>query len=442
MYARWVSGAETVDDAASMGPLPATALPGAVCIAIAGEPRMRAAPIDRGRLVLGREGGLGIDDERASREHAELRWAGGQFTVRDLGSKNGTFVDGVQAEQPITAMPGAVVRIGRSLVLLVADVRPFDRVRETAMAAGELVIGPHLQLALDEVGRSAARGETLALRGESGSGKELAARTYHAASGRATGPFVALNCAAIPEGVAERVLFGAKKGAFSGAVADAEGSLVTADQGTLFLDEVAELVPAVQAKLLRVLETREVLALGATRARPIDLRVVVATHRDLRAEVAAGRFREDLYFRVGRPCVVLPPLRERREEIPWLVARACSSVRAGLVVQTQLLEACCTRPWPGNVRELLAELRHAAGEAVGQGADRVGLEHLAEDAGLPIASPPSESEAAVAERTLDRAAIEAALQRCGANVSAAARELGLHRTQLYRLMKRHGLAEG
>jgi transcriptional regulator of acetoin/glycerol metabolism len=186
---------------------------------------MRAAAMDRGRLVIGREGDLTVDDERASREHAELRRSGGRFTVRDLGSKNGTFVDGVLTEGATPAAPGAIVRVGRSLVLLVADVRSFDRVREADMAGGELVVGPHLLAALGEVERTAMRGDTLALRGESGSGKELAARRYHAASGRSDGPFVALNCAAIPEGVAERVLFGAKKGAFSGAVADADGSI-------------------------------------------------------------------------------------------------------------------------------------------------------------------------------------------------------------------------
>jgi transcriptional regulator with GAF, ATPase, and Fis domain len=409
---------------------------------------MRAAPMDRGRLVIGREGDLAVDDERASREHAELRHSAGpsrpggpcrQFTVRDLGSRNGTFVDGVQTDGETVAAPGAIVRVGRSLVLLASDVRPFDTLREAEMGSGDVIIGPHLRAALAELDRTAMRGDTLALRGESGSGKELAARRYHAASGRDGGPFVALNCAAIPEGVAERVLFGAKKGAFSGAVADADGSIVAADKGTLFLDEIAELVPAVQAKLLRVLESREVLALGATRSRSVDVRIVVATHRDLRAEVAAGRFREDLYFRVGRPVVVLPPLRERREEIPWLVARAVAAVREGLAVHTALLEACCTRPWPGNVRELLAEARHAAGEAVACGAERVGIEHLADEAGLPIMPTGAAAEVDADEGGLDRAAIEAALSRSRANVSAAARELGLHRTQMYRLMKLHGI---
>jgi transcriptional regulator of acetoin/glycerol metabolism len=435
-----VRGEETVDDALSAAPVGSAPLPGAVWIACAGAPRMRAVAMDRKRLVIGREGDLAVDDERASREHVEVRLGTGpsrQFSVRDLGSRNGTFVDGVKAEGETSASPGAIVRLGRSLVLLCADVRPFDAVREADMGGGDFTIGPHLRAALGEVERTATRGDTLALRGESGAGKELAARRYHAASGREGGPFVALNCAAIPEGVAESVLFGAKKGAFSGAVADTDGSIVAASGGTLFLDEIAELVPAVQAKLLRVLETREVLALGATRARAVDVRIVVATHRDLRAEVAAGRFREDLYFRVARPVVVLPPLRERREEIPWLVARAAAKVRDGLAVHTALLEACCTRPWPGNVRELIAEVRHAAGEAIARGAERVGVEHLAEDAGLPIVETAALAEAA--ERSLDRAAIEDALARSHANVSAAARELGLHRTQLYRLMKRHGI---
>ena len=145
--------------------------------------------------------------------------------------------------------------------------------------------------------------------------------TRHATAPESNAPFVAVNCAAIPEGLAERLLFGARKGAYSGATADAEGYIQAANRGTLFLDEIAELDPLVQAKLLRVLETREVLPLGASRAKKVDIGICAASHRRLRDEVTAGRFREDLYFRIGRPEVQIPPLRERLDEIPWFVAR-------------------------------------------------------------------------------------------------------------------------
>ena len=150
------------------------------------------------------------------------------------------------------------------------------------------------------------------MRGESGSGKELASASFSRAASRGgASPFIGVNCAAVPAGLAERLLFGARKGAFSGATGDVQGYIQAADGGTLFLDEVAELDLRVQAKLLRVLETREVLPLGATRAERVELRVCVAAHADLAEQVTAGRFREDLYYRVGRPVVRIPPLRER-----------------------------------------------------------------------------------------------------------------------------------
>src|SRR5262249_28524018 len=156
---------------------------------------------------------------------------------------------------------------------------------------------------------------------ESGSGKELAARAFHGYGGRGDQPFVAVNCAAIPEGLAERLLFGAKKGAYSGATADAEGYVSTANGGTLLLDENAQLDAAVQAKLLRVLETKGVMARGDWTPRPVDVRVCSGPHKSLREGVAKGRSREDLYFRMGRPEVSIPPICDRLEEIPWLVAR-------------------------------------------------------------------------------------------------------------------------
>ncbi len=430
---------ETIDDRVLAGDTAAPPIPGVVAIAIVGTPRMLAVPLQRGRLVLGREGDLRIDDERASREHAEVRRDAGGFCVRDLGSRNGTFVDAQRCDTTRVG-DGAVIRIGRSLALLLDDVRVFDGLDESRLIQGEHVIGPHLARALDPVARAAARGDSVMLQGESGSGKELAARHYHAATGRARGPFVAINCAAIPEGVAERVLLGAKKGAYSGATADADGSIVAAHGGTLFLDEIAELHPAVQGKLLRVLETREVVPLGATRANPVDVRICAASHRDLRAEVAAGRFREDLYFRIGRPSLAIPPLRARKEEIPWLLARTVAAIDRSLAIDPTLIEACCLRSWPGNVREFVAEVRRAAADALDRGAASVTASDLAPDAGTPIAASPGP---ATAEREPARAStreeLAAVLQRCGDNVSATARALGMHRTHLYRLLRRHGL---
>src|SRR5262249_47131898 len=196
------------------------------------------------------------------------------------------------------------------------------------------------------------------------------------AGASAGGPLVAVNCATIPEALAERLLFGARKGAFSGADADSDGYIQEADGGTLFLDEVAELSLAVQAKLLRVLETREVLPLGASKPRKIELRFCSATHRDLRAHVAAGKLREDLYFRIATPRVTVPPLRERPEEIPWLLQAEVSRIAPSLALHVSVVETCLLRGWPGNVREILAEIRSAAQTALSAESQRLEARHL------------------------------------------------------------------
>jgi DNA-binding NtrC family response regulator len=226
--------------------------------------------------------------------------------------------------------------------------------------------------------RLAASDLPVLIAGETGAGKENAAFAVHAWSRRAAGPFVAINCAAIPENLVESELFGYEKGAFSGAAAPKPGLLETATGGTVFLDELGEVPLAVQAKLLRVLETKRVARLGAVRDREVDLRVVGATHRDLEDEVRHGRFREDLFFRLAAATVVLPPLRDRPREIP-LLARAfldaaCARMgRPTLTPTAALLRFMARYRWPGNVRELKHAMEYAAAAAEGARAD---VDHL------------------------------------------------------------------
>jgi transcriptional regulator with PAS, ATPase and Fis domain len=255
----------------------------------------------------------------------------------------------------------------------------------------------------------------------------------------ASAPFVAVNCAAVPEGLAERLLFGARRGAYSGAATDQAGYIQAADGGTLFLDEIAELDLRVQAKLLRVLETREVLPLGATRPEPVELRVCVAAHANLREEVRAERFREDLYYRVGRPEVLIPPLRERVDELSWLIAAEVARVDPALKVSVRLVEACALRPWPGNVRELLGEARRAAHRALSAGKAEVGEEELALEAGERLSDRPAKdpgAEARIITLQDDETKIAAALAESGGNVTQAARTLGVHRNQLRRWLSK------
>jgi transcriptional regulator with PAS, ATPase and Fis domain len=413
-------------------------LPGLVLIFACGRPRLIPILLSKGTIELGRDGmaALGFSDSRISRNHARVTFDGDRWAVEDIESRNGTYVDGALVRQRISGDALRIVRIGRIVFLLRKDIKSFEN-RAVEIRSG-LVVGPTLRLTFDEIARAARAGDTLHLNGESGVGKELAARLFHTEGPGRRGPFVAVNCAAIPHGVAERLLFGAVRGAFSGAATDAEGYVQVANEGTLFLDEVAELDPAVQGKLLRAVETREVMALGASTPRPVDLRLCSATHRSLRAEVAAGRFREDLFFRIGRPEVRVPPLRERLEEMPWLIVNEVSRVDAGLVPHISFIEACLARPWPGNVRELLTEVRTAARGAVAAGRKDVLVEDLASGAGQASDALPSASRVG-GSATPSREKIEEALRVAQGNISQAARTLGVHRTQLRRWMIRHGL---
>ena len=407
--------------------------PGIVVIVRGDSAVLDPLPIGRGVLELGRGVAEALADESISRRHASLAFDGRRWTVRDHGSRNGTLVDGerVVPERVVPEVPGRthVLRLGRVLALLVADLRAFA---VGVTVENGVVSGPTLTAAWREITAAARAEGPLHVVGESGSGKELAAARFHADACGGTGPLVSVNCATIPQGLAERVLFGALRGAYSGAERDTEGYVQAAEGGTLFLDEIAELDALVQAKLLRVLETREVTPLGGVKARRVTFRLCTATHRDLRAAVTDDRFREDLYYRIGRPAVRIPPLRERLEEIPWIIAQEVARAKLAVTAHPSFVEACLLRRWPGNVRELLAEVRTAAQKAALGGRTSVGAADLAERAGEELAGP----ERAEGEGP-GRREVEEALERAGGNVSAAARSLGVHRNQLRRLIARH-----
>jgi DNA-binding NtrC family response regulator len=393
------------------------------------------------RLVIGRsqDGFAALADERISREHAIVEHRDGRWLVRDLKSRNGTWLDGVSVHGDATANGPAVLRVGKTVALLLADIglpltsprspNGVGRVFRDMLAAAE---------------RIAARGASLYVHGESGAGKELVASAFREAGPNAAGPFVTVNCATIPAGLAERLLFGAKRGAYSGASHDVVGHVQAANDGVLFLDEVGELDLEVQAKLLRVLETSEVTPLGATQPQRVRVKHCYATHRDLASEVSAGRFRGDLYYRIATSRVVIPPLRDRRLDIAALVTHAIRSTSTDLRAHPQLVEACLLRPWPGNVRELLAEVRRAVHAAADEGADAVLARHLDARAGRPLAVPAPSSTVEHASPSGDtvgatRASIEAALAAHDGNASAAARALGINRTTFYRRVRELGV---
>jgi transcriptional regulator with GAF, ATPase, and Fis domain len=424
-------------------------VPGAVLISIQGRPVCAVFDLKDGRLVIGRDTlGNVPPDPLMSRTHVELRLHHESFSVRDLGSRNGTFVDGSQVHGHIEAPRFRYLRAGSSFFLLCQDVRP---VRSLGIGrVGDMILGPSLATPWRTIARLACAGSNMFLHGESGAGKERAVQAFHAFGLRSARPLVAVNCGAIPEGMAERLLFGTKRGAYSGAVADAKGYIQAADGGVLFLDEVAELDLGVQAKLLRVLETKEVMPLGENRPCKVDFQLCAATHKDLRGEVARGRFREDLYFRLARPEVHLPPLRERIEEIPWLIDMAVAQVaEQALSVHFSFVETCLQRSWPGNVRELLVETRAAAHQALAQGSTSLKDVHLASGAGtgfVHTGGPKEERKEERKERRRrkpreqpGREALERILREHRGNVTVAARALGVHRTQFRRWLARCGL---
>ena len=428
---------KTIEESALLSDALDEASPGLVVIFSQGKPLCDGVRLDKKPIELGRiasEGVFVVNDDRVSKRHVRITVKGESVRVTDLDSRNGVFVDGKRVLDETFARLPRLLRVGQTLLRFTHDIRPF-LLRGKVEVTAEGIVGPTLRASRDWIKRAADAGDTLLLTGPSGSGKELAARAYHATGRFATGPFIAVNCAAIPQGLAERLLFGAKKGAYSGATSDSEGYVQAADHGTLFLDEVAELDLGVQPKLLRVLEMREVLALGAAHPKKVDLQVCAATLKDLRGEVSAGRFREDLYYRIGRPEVRLPSLIDRLEELPALAAAELTRADAQLVPSSGFLEACSLRAWPGNVREFLREVRQAARAALDGGRSVVESKDLSPNAGEEISAEVKSSP----QPEPSRDAIEAGLKREQGNVTRAARALGMHRNQLRRWLTRHSV---
>jgi two-component system response regulator HydG len=299
----------------------------------------------------------------------------------------------------------------------------------------------------DAVRRVAPSDATVLVTGETGTGKELVARAIHDHSPRSSGPFLAVNCAALADGVLESELFGHVRGAFTGAVGDREGLFRAAEGGTILLDEVGDMSLRLQQRLLRVLQEREVTPVGASRPVTVDVRVIAAMRRDLRSEAAAGRFRDDLFYRLAVFPIELPPLRDRYGDVPLLVEAALERLRGRSRVPTP--ESCTPSAmrllrfwgWPGNVRELLGVLESAA---IRSGGELIGVEHLPPElrsAAAPGAGGGSEEDRYQApdDRAEELAAIRSALEAADSHRERAARMLGMSRTTLWRKMKEYGI---
>jgi len=324
-----------------------------------------------------------------------------------------------------------------------SEVEELRRELEGKYQVGDLTSrSPLMQRVFEVLPAIAASPSTVLIIGETGTGKELVARTIHSLSPRVRGPFIAVNCGALPETLLESELFGYKAGAFTGANKDKPGRFALARGGTIFLDEIGEVSQAMQSRLLRVLQERTYEPLGGTRSESTDARIIVATNKDLAEQVRRGVFREDLYYRVNVVRIELPPLRRRKEDIPLLVEQFVARFnrlqqKTVPGITTEALSLLMAHDWPGNIRELENAVERAfilCNEA------RIGIEHLPEELTARGAAGGAASGAHSAHDILDAQAIRAALERSAFNRLAAAKELGIHKTTLFRRMKKLGVS--
>jgi DNA-binding NtrC family response regulator len=419
--------------------------------------------------TIGRESDntMSVPEAAVSRYHARVEKRGEDWWILDNGSTNGTLINGERVtEAKLSAHD--VVRIGDTLFRyapsgifgysayridgsVIEQARPFKHGVKNPILVG----GYQMDAIVDRIAKVAVTGLSVVVTGESGTGKELVAKELHRESGR-EGPFQAINCAALPPNLIESELFGYRKGAFTGALQDKPGLVRAAHKGTLFLDEIGDMPLEAQVKLLRVLQEREVLPIGATAAEPVDVRVVCATHRDLDHHVAEGRFRGDLLARLREARIEVPPLRERREDLYVLVRHFLA--RAGhpnARLSFAYVLGLAHYDWPYNVRELESAVKLSVALAEGGELD---LAHLPDNVkraldghGRPRSVAPPRGAPPAEEATLGRTApastpteqdLRALLAKHRGNIAAVGRELGKERMQVHRWLKRYNIEIG
>ena len=404
------------------------------------------------RVGARRGADLVLNDGKVSRTHFEIRLDATGYRVRDLESTNGTFVSGLRVND-VYVQPGASIYAGESRLRF----DPLDDSVEVALSSadrfggmvGRSVVMRELFARLATVAPTDA---TVLVTGETGTGKELVAEALHEHSPRKGGPFVVLDCGAIPANLMESETFGHERGAFTGASAPHAGAFERADGGTLFLDEIGELPLEMQPKLLRALERKEIRRVGGAKMLQVNIRVVAATNRDLAVEVNKGRFREDLYYRLAVAHLAVPPLRERREDIPLLVEHILAGLPEGRErgPRPETIELMKRHEWPGNVRELRNVIERAV----------LFRQPMREPSiVMPAAAPARDAAAAEVRVSVDptvpfklakqelidefeRRYVRALLDAHGGNISAAARAAGIDRMSIHKILNRLGMARG
>jgi DNA-binding NtrC family response regulator len=403
----------------------------------------RSHPLAPGEYRLGKspECDIVLNDKAISRQHLRLDVSEGGVKAVDLDSHNGSFCEGMRFSE-LEVRPGAVLRLGSTELKLVPEgsrervIPPSDSTRFGGLVGGSRRMREVFTL----LERLAPGGADVLIQGETGTGKELCAEAIHAQGPRANAPFIIVDLAGIAPTLIESELFGHVKGAFTGAQADRAGAFERAAGGTVFLDEVGELPPEVQPRLLRVLERRQVKRVGANDYRALDVRVLAATHVDLEKAVQEGRFRADLFHRLAVLRVTLPPLRERPEDVPLLIDTVLERLGRPTGALSDATRALLLQyPWPGNVRELRNVVEQVVnlGEEALPDMERASTPALERTASLDL--PFKEAKERLIEG-FERDYLRGLIERCGGNISRAAREAGIARLYLRKLLHKHGLS--
>jgi len=387
------------------------------------------------------DNGLVLTDPTVSRRHASVEETSTGYVLRDIDSTNGTFLDGVRVREGYL-QAGSLIRLGQTEMVFSPLEERIENVRSSSDRFGDLIgSSSPMREVFGILERVAPTDITVLILGETGTGKELAARAIHSSSRRAAGPFVVFDCGAVAPNLIESELFGHEKGAFTDAVKSRQGALELADNGTLFLDEIGELALSLQPKLLRALDQREVRRVGAEQPAKVNVRVVAATNRDLETEVKNGRFREDLFYRLSAVRVHLPSLRMHREDIELIAQHLLGGISAEVGKQLTGLSpearaALTAYPWPGNVRELRNVLSRAAALSDG---NRIEAKDLFLSQGKRTSTLEGLSGKTLEE--IEKAAIHATIKSVSGNKTEAAKVLGIAYSTLYEKIKKYGMKD-
>ncbi|MBP8811407.1 MAG: sigma 54-dependent Fis family transcriptional regulator [Kofleriaceae bacterium] len=397
-------------------------------------------------ILIGRTGAdLTLTDPKVSGLHCELRLTPEGYRLRDLESTNGTHVRGVRVVEGYI-QPGSTIGVGKSAITFtpLADAVALPLWTEPRLC-GLIGGSPAMRHLFELIERFARSDATVLIQAETGTGKELVADAIHQRSPRARGPFQVLDCSAIPEQLFEDQIFGHEQGSFTGAGKATMGVFEAAHGGTLFLDEIGELPLDVQSKLLRAVETRRIRRIGSTKAIQCDVRIVAATNRDLAVEVNRGTFRSDLFYRLAVAKLTIPPLRERKEDLPLLVSyflRQLEGVELAALPQ-DFMDRAARHAWPGNVRELRNAVERAAllpHHPALQVEPQSVAQHGGDWATIDVTTPFKVAKQKLVDE-FDRRYLETLLELHDGNISAAARAAGIDRMSIYKMMRRLGLSD-